>query len=142
MNTHVTGNFGRISICEPSVAKHVRVMKKSRVIQFLVAALLVSVGCVALLARAPNYVITIFFCLPPVVLLRSSELARPVARPDFWITIGVLAVFLALIILANFFAQKSVTEDFVYHPLFVAPLWITMLCALLWRWRRERREIS
>ena len=115
-------------------------MKTSRVIQFVAAAVLVSIGCVALLAHAPIAVFTVCCCMPSVVLLRRSEMTRLVARRDFWITIAILAVLATVIIFADLFLPKSTGGDFFRRPVFVVPFWALTILLLFRRWQRERRS--
>jgi len=115
-------------------------MKTSRVIQFVVATALVSIGCIALIAHAPIVVFTVCFCLPSVVLLRRSEMTRPVARQEFWIMIAILAILTAVIILADLFLPKSAGGDFFRRSVFVVPFWALTMLLLFRRWQRERRS--
>jgi len=64
----------------PMPPRHQRAMKTSRIIQFVVAAMLFSVGSVALLAGAPYAVSTICFGLPAVVLMSRAAATRPIPR--------------------------------------------------------------
>jgi uncharacterized membrane protein len=114
-------------------------MKVSRVIQFVLAVVLYSIGCVALLANAYSFVSTICFTLPAVILMRRSEMTRPIPIRELWIVIAILAALVALIILANSFIPKSAGEHLIRRPAFVIPLWAMMTVALFWRWLRERR---
>ena len=113
-------------------------MKKSRVIQFVIAAALVTIGCVSLVAHEPIAIFTICFCLPPVVLMRRCETTRPVARRDFWIMIVVLTILVAMIVLADLFLPKPAGEDFFRRPVFVVLFWVLMMLVLFRRWQRER----
>jgi hypothetical protein len=114
-------------------------MKTSRVIQFVVAAVLVSIGCVSLLTHMPIAIFTICFCLPSVVLMRRSEMTRPMPRRDFWIMMTALTSFAALIIFADLFLPKPAGEDFFRRPVFVILFWVLMMLVLFRRWQRERR---
>jgi hypothetical protein len=118
--------------------RHHRAMKTFRVIQYFVAVVLVSIGCVALLAHAPIAIFTICFCLPSLILMRRSDMTRPVARRDLSIMIAILAVLAAVITFADLFLPKSAAEDFFRRPVFVVLMWILMMLVLFRRWQRER----
>lgn len=114
-------------------------MKTSRIIQFAVAVVLVSTGCVLLLTDAATGFATICFCLASFALYRRSELSRSVPAREVWISVGVLAALAAFIILANYFIPRSTGEHFVHQPLVVGLSWVAAMAALFWRWNRERR---
>jgi hypothetical protein len=114
-------------------------MKTSRVIQFVVAAVLFSTGCIALLAGAPYAVSTICFGLPAVVLMGRAAATRPVPRRELLAAIAVLAALVVVVILLKSFVPDSVGERVVRHPAFVVPLWVLIMSGLFWRWQRERR---
>jgi hypothetical protein len=114
-------------------------MKISRVIQFVIAAAMYSIGCIALLDQAIFPFTTICFGLSPVVLMRRSELTRPVLNRELWMAFGVLAALVALIILGNLLIPKSAGEHLFRSPAFVIPLWVLLMSGLFWMWRREKR---
>lgn len=114
-------------------------MKTFRVIQFVVAAVLFSIGCVALLAGAPYAISTVCFGLPAVVLMGRAAVTRPIPRRELLVGIVFLAVLVAAVIILKLFVSDSVGERAVRHPAFVVPLWVLMMLGLFWRWRRERR---
>lgn len=118
--------------------KHIG-MKSSRIIQFAVAAVLVSIGCGLLLAGAATVFATICFCLPSIVLLRRAEMSRPLPARELWITVGVLALLVTFIVLANHFIPRSSGEHFVRQPVVVGAFWVVAMVALFWSLRRERR---
>jgi len=121
-------------------------MKTSRVIQFVIAAVLFSAGCVALLAHAFIGFTTVCFCLPPVVLMRRSEAARPIPHRDGvldWV-FGVSLIIFFVVVMTLIFLGKmqvpfSAAERVIRHPAFVIPLWVLIMLGLVWRWRKERR---
>jgi hypothetical protein len=117
-------------------------MKTSRMIQFAIAALLVSAGCGILLSDAPAGFAVICFCLPSFVLLRRAEMSRPMPARELWISVGVLVVLVAFIVLANRFIPRSSSEHFVRRPVVIGTLWMLTMAALFWRWTRERRSIN
>jgi len=114
-------------------------MKTSRIIQFVVAAMLFSVGSVALLAGAPYAVSTICFGLPAVVLMSRAAATRPIPRQELLVGIVFLVILAAAVILLKLFVSDSVGQRLVRHPAFVIPLWVMMLLGLFCRLRRERR---
>jgi uncharacterized membrane protein len=114
-------------------------MKTSRVIQFVIAAVLFSAGCAVLLLHGLFAFSTICFCLPGIVLMRRSEFSRPVQRRESFNILIVLLVFVAVMILLKLLVPDSLGERVVRHPAFVVPLWVLMMIGLIWRWRKERR---
>jgi hypothetical protein len=114
-------------------------MMTSRAIPFVAAAVLFSIGCGVLLSDAPAGLATICFCLPSIVLLRPSELSRPVPSRQLWITVAVLAALAVSIVLANHFISSSASEQFIRRPVVAGAFWLAMMATLFWRWRRERR---
>jgi FlaA1/EpsC-like NDP-sugar epimerase len=113
-------------------------MKTSRIIQFVVAAVLFSIGCIALLAHGLFVISTICFCLP-VILMGCSTATRPISRRELWAPIAVLVICVAVVIVLKLLVSDSVGERVVRHPAFVIPLWVLLMSGLFWRWRRERR---
>ena len=114
-------------------------MKTSWIIQFVVAAMLFSIGCVSLLAHGVFAISTVCFGLPAVVLMGRAAVARPIPRSEFLVGLAFLVVLVAVVILLKLFVSDSVGERVVRSPAFVVPLWVVMMLGLFWRWRRERR---
>jgi len=116
-------------------------MKASRVIRFAVAALLVSIGCIALLANVYGEFTVLCLNLPAFVLMKRSEITRPVRNREVWIILAVLVVALTAIILANIFIPISdaAAMHVARNPAFVVPFWALFMVGLYWRWRREKR---
>ncbi len=114
-------------------------MTTSRIFQFAVAAVLVSIGCGLLLADAATGFATICFCTASFALYRRSELSLSVPARELWITVGVLAALAAFIILANYFIPRSSSEHFVHQLVVIGIFWAVAMAALFWRWSRERR---
>ena len=117
-------------------------MKTSRIIQFAIAALLVSIGCGILLSDAPAGFAVICFCSPSFVLLRRAEMSRTPPARDLWISAAVLAVLAAFVVLANRFIPRTSSEHFIHRPTVIGALWVLTMAALFWRWSKERRLIS
>jgi hypothetical protein len=114
-------------------------MKTSRIIQFVVAAVLFSIGCVALLAHTLFVLSNLCFVLPGLILMPRSELSRPVPRRELFGVFVALLILAAVILCLKLLIPNSVGERIVCHPAFVIPLWILMMSSLIWRWRKERR---
>jgi hypothetical protein len=88
---------------------------------------------------------TICFALAPVVLMKRSEITRPVPRREFLIVAAILVGFITLIFLANHLLPHSSSETaerVMRYPALVVPLWVAMMACLFWRWRREKRLAS
>jgi len=114
-------------------------MKTTRIIHFMVSALLLSAGCALLLLHGFFAFSTICFCLPGIVLMRRSEFSRPVQRQG---TFGILIVLLVIVsmgFLLKLLIPESVGERIVHDPGFVLAPWVLMMVGLFWRWRKERK---
>lgn len=114
-------------------------MKTSRVIQFVVAAVLFSAGSAVLLLHGLFTFSTICFSLPGIVLMRRSAFSRPVQRRESFGILIALLVLVALMILLKILVPDSMGERVIHHPAFVVLLWAVMMAGLLWHWRKERR---
>ena len=114
-------------------------MRAWRVIQFAIAAAFISIGCVILLSGAPPGFAVICFSLTTVVLLRRSELSRPVALRQLWIAIAILVALAGLIIVSNHFILRSAGDHFIREPVAIGTIWFVFMGVLLWRWKREKR---
>jgi hypothetical protein len=114
-------------------------MKTSKIIQFVVAGVLFSIGCVSLLAHGLFAISTVCFGLPAVVLMGRAAATRPIPRRELLVGVVFLAVLAAAVIILKLFVSDSVGERAVRHPAFVVPLWVLLMSGLFWRWRRERR---
>lgn len=114
-------------------------MKILRIIQFAASAVLVSIGCGLLLSDVPTGFATICFCLSSFILLRRTEMSRPLPARGLWIAVGVLAVFVAFIVLANHFIPRSSSEPFIRQPVVIGGFWAMAMALLFWHWSRERR---
>jgi len=107
-------------------------MRKSRIIQFAVTAVLASIGCGCLLGDAPGFA-TICFCLGSFALYRRKELSQPVPARELRILVGVLAALIALIIFGVRLIPRSSGDRFIREPVVVAILWVVLMMTLLWR---------
>ncbi len=118
-------------------------MKTSRTIQFVVAALLLSAGCLASLSKGFHSFAPLCFCLPPILTMTRTELTAPVhitfpAKPrQRWLLAALLFALLAVVILLQLFVPSSVGDRLAHCPALVIPLWALYLSALIWRWRYE-----
>jgi hypothetical protein len=119
------------------------IVRTGRIIQFGLAALLFSGGCLAMF-KANFPFVTICFALPSLVLMRGSELTHPVSRRELWTGAIVIACFVTAITLAAIFNPHPHSDPprFFSYPIFVVPLWLLGLLALFWRWRRETKWVA
>lgn len=117
-------------------------MKTARIIQFAIAALLVSIGCGILLCDAPAGFAVICFGLPSVVLLRRADMSRTRRARDLWIPAAVLALLAIFVVLANRFIPRTSGEHFIHQPVVIGALWVLMMAGLFWRLSKERRLIN
>ena len=115
-------------------------MKTSRIIQFAVAAVLVSIGCGILLSGDASLFASICFCLASLALHRRTMVSRPVAERDLLIMVGVFPMLAAFFIITGHFIFRSSGERFFRQPLVVGAFWMVAMAALFWRWRKERRS--
>src|SRR5690348_6714227 len=106
-------------------------MEHSVAIRFVIAALLITAGCLLLLFGFSNG--GVLFGLATLFFMPRSELTSPIPRRELWLTSGVLFALIMLIITGKHLAPSSVSriiESVVHHPAVIAPLWLLMLWGL------------
>ena len=117
-------------------------MKTSKAKLFVIAAVLLSAGCINLFVHAFFIFILICFFLPLVILPRRSEACRPFgdSRLDWVFCISLIIAFvtvMTLIFLGKMQVPFSAAGRVLCHPAFVIPLWVSLMSWLYWRWRRD-----
>jgi hypothetical protein len=120
-------------------------MKTSRNTQWLIATLVFTFGCVALVTHAVLGIVVICFCFPTIILMRRAERKRSLTPRDLWITMTLFAAFVGLIVLANLFIPKTTGEyylRYLRHPAVVLSMWVIMMGLWLWRYRKEQKAIE
>lgn len=118
-------------------------MKAIPVIRALVAAGLITVGCLALLLNYPVIVTVPCFSLPSLVLIRRQELHRSIQWREFSIAIGVLAVVIASIEVGRmFFPASNNSERLFRSPMVVVPFWLCFMVTLYGWLKRELRPVD
>jgi hypothetical protein len=118
-------------------------MKNSIIIRFVFAAILISAGCVLMLAGMSRG--AILFGLATIFWMPRSELTQPIPRREFWVTLGVLFAFIAAIVAAQHFlpsSAASVAQRVICHPAFVVPVWLFMLWGLFHHYHRQKRGVD
>ncbi|MBI1178164.1 hypothetical protein GC207_12080 [bacterium] len=118
-------------------------MKVIPVIRALVAAGLITVGCLALLLNYPMPVAVVCFGLPSLVLASRQRLHRSIRWREFAIAIGVLVVAIAFNeVRSEFFSAANNSERFFRSPSVVVPFWLCIIVTLYgWLKRELRRQL-
>jgi hypothetical protein len=113
-------------------------MKTSRIIRFVLAAVFATLACAGLLAHVIGS--AVLFSVPWLLLMGRAELTKPIPRNEWWWTIALIVIFLAVVLTLPFL-HLPVTHDAVTHglshPVVVAALWIFWMWAIYRRWQNE-----
>jgi hypothetical protein len=94
----------------------VNAISKIITFRFVVAALLASVGCYALLVRWFDP--ALFFCFLPIVTMSRSDMLRPIPDREVLILIGAVFIFAILSLVCEWlipFSVGSVFERIIRH---------------------------
>jgi hypothetical protein len=116
-------------------------MKNGLIIRFSIAEMLISLGCLLLLTGFSG--IGIFFGLAVLFYMPRSELNRPIPRTELWMSLGILAAFIAAVVACKFLVPVSIgtsIQRIIRHPAFVVPLWLLMLGGLYCHWQQQRNK--
>ena len=114
-------------------------MKNIVIFRFVVAAMMVSLGCYALLAHWSGA--GIFFSFLPILTMSRSEMTKPIPSRELLIFIIVVLAFVGVVIACKWLVPSSVAADIqsvMRHPAFVIPFWILLLWSLYRIYRRRR----
>ena len=119
-------------------------MKTSIMIRFTLAVILVTAGCVAMLAQAnfSNFVSRGCFAVAGILLIRPSEFTRPIVGTERRKVLIFVTVFLVVMLSLPFLYLHSNHEKdwhVLGSPEVVVPLWFAWLWAIYLRWKREIR---
>jgi len=119
-------------------------MKTSTVIRFALAVILVTAGCLAMLAEAnfSNFIFRGCFAVSGVLLIRPSEFTRPIVGTERRKALIFVAVFLAVMLSLPFLYLHSNHEKDWYvlgFPAVVVPFWLLWLWIIFRAWKRETR---
>ena len=115
-------------------------MKNTVTFRFVVAAMLVSVGCYALLAHWSGA--GIFFSFLPIVTMSRAEMNKSIPSRELLVFIGVILAFVLVVIACKWLVPSSVAvtvQSVIWHPAFMLPFWILLLWNL-YRLYRRRKE--
>lgn len=109
-------------------------MQIYRSLQFAIAAMIWTAGCVALLGGAPIGVAVLFVLSPALLLSQQNKPTSPMTASDAWASIGFL-----LLAVAVFFAVDAFIsiEAILRQPLVVGLIWIAGLAGYVLQWRRD-----
>jgi hypothetical protein len=121
------------------IVRHQRAMKNIVTFRFVVAAMMVSLGCYALLAHWSGA--GIFFSFLPILTMSRSEMTKPIPSRELLIFIVVVLTFVGVVIACKWFVPSSVAVDIqsvMRHPAFVLPFWILLLWSLYRIYRRQK----
>jgi hypothetical protein len=130
-----------IAKCGLTPVKRQCAVKNIVTFRFVIAAILVSAGCYALLARWPDP--AIFFGFLPIVTMSRSEMAKPIPSRELLIIIGIALAFVVVVIASKWLVPRSVDADIqsvMRHPAFVLPLWIFLLWILYRVYCKQKAE--
>ncbi len=114
-------------------------MKNAVTFRFVVAAMVASLGCYALLAHWT--VVGMFFGCVPFATMSRSEMIKPIPSREFLIFIGVVLAFVIVVIASKWLVPNSVSTDIqsvIRHPAFVIPFWILLLWSLYRLYRKQK----
>jgi len=130
-----TARSGRITLLGISAMKNIVIFR------FIVAAMMVSLGCYALLAHWSGA--GIFFSFLPILTMSRSEMTKPIPSRELLIFIVVVLAFAGVVIACKWFVPTSVADDIqsvMRHSAFVLPFWILLLWNLYRFYRRQKGE--
>jgi hypothetical protein len=114
-------------------------MKNIVIFRFVVAAMMVSLGCYALLAHWSGA--GIFFSFLPILTMSRSEMTKPIPSRELLIFIVVVLAFVGVVVACKWFVPSSVAADIqgvMRQPAFVIPFWILLLWSLYRIYRRQK----
>jgi len=118
-------------------------MKNSQTIRFGIAVLLVTAGCLLLIAGFEHGSWPI--ALATYLTMPRTAWTRPLTRRELWLMFGGMLALVILSVAFKAFVPASVSDamDRIFHqPAFILPLWLLMLGALFHNCRRRRRELA
>jgi hypothetical protein len=116
-------------------------MKNIVTFRFIVAAVVVSLGCYGLLAHWLN--LSLFFTMLPIVTMSRSEMTKPIPSRELLSFIGVVLAFVVVVIACKWLVPSSVADEIqsvMHHPAFVIPFWIFLIWSLYRLYRRQKAE--
>jgi hypothetical protein len=116
-------------------------MKNSVAFRFVVAALLVGLGCYALIAQWSG--VGLFFSFLPVVTMSRTEMTKPIPSREFLVLIGVVIVFVLLVVACKWLVPASAAstiERVFRHPAFVVPFGLFLFWSLYRNYKRQKEE--
>src|SRR5438045_2262704 len=113
-------------------------MKTSTTIRFVVAAISATLACVGLLAEIPG--IQVLWVLAWLLLMRCSELTKPIPRKELWVGIVGFVVFLGLI--ATLDILRLPKPHGVVRIVLATAIWGGWMFAIYYRWRREKGKVD
>jgi hypothetical protein len=115
-------------------------VQRAFIIRFSLAALLISVGCLLLMAGWFNGV-GMCFGLAALFYMPRKELHGSISRREAWTLLWVLAFFVAVSLTCKLLvpklAAKSI-ERVVRHPAVVFPIWLLMFWGLRCHWQKQK----
>jgi hypothetical protein len=118
-------------------------MKNSIIIRFGVAAVLISAGCLLLLAGVQR--VGMLFGLATVFFMPRSELTQPIPRRELWLMFVVLITLIAASLAAKYFLPSSAADTVrrvICHPAFVVPVWLFMMWGLFRHYQRQKKGVD
>ncbi|HEV2328306.1 MAG TPA: hypothetical protein VGY56_05910 [Verrucomicrobiae bacterium] len=116
-------------------------MKTSTIIRFVLAALFATLACVGWLFGITG--IVALSAVAWLLLMGRSELTKPIPRKELWPTFLVIGIFLAALLTLPFLHLSPLPEPHGgIRTVFAVATWVLWMCAIYYRWRRERRKVD
>ncbi|HEY4416835.1 MAG TPA: hypothetical protein VGO57_14180 [Verrucomicrobiae bacterium] len=114
-------------------------MKNWLTFRFIVAAVMIALGCYAMIANWHGF--GIFFMSVSVIMMSRSELTRPIPRRENFIFAGAALAFVILLISCQWLIPKSAAaaiDHATRHPAFVLPMGLLFYWGLYRMYRRRK----
>jgi hypothetical protein len=119
-------------------------MKPAKIIRFVVAAILASGGCLALLFHGNIHVTRCCFLALPVVLMRRSDFRPKLSLSrDLLIVVLFLYGFVFMDNCLSFLPNSAYDsiQHVIRHPAFVLPVWLFIHWGFFRRWQSWNKSM-
>jgi len=116
-------------------------MKNIVIFRFVVAAMVVSLGCYALLAHWSGA--GIFFSFLPVLTMSRSEMTKPIPSREILVMSIVVIVFVLLVVACKWLVPATVAaviERVFRNPAFVLPFGLFLFWSLYRSYQRQKGQ--
>jgi len=114
-------------------------MKTSTIIRFILAAVFATLACVGLLFGITD--IVVLWVPAWLLLMRRSELTKPIPRKELRVTFLVIGILLAVLLTLPFLHLPLSPEPRgIIRAVFAVAVWVLWMFVVYCQWRRERRN--